>query len=79
VRIFDCIDPATGKQLILTGSATTEADAIARATGPASRSQTTPQCGRTARFACYSLSGSPDIRSSRDAADRAIAASQALC
>jgi hypothetical protein len=30
VRIFGGIDPATGKQLILTGSAATEADAIVR-------------------------------------------------
>jgi len=29
VRIFGGIDPAAGKQLILTGSAVTEADAIA--------------------------------------------------
>jgi hypothetical protein len=29
VRIFGGIDPATGRQLILTGSATTEAEALA--------------------------------------------------
>jgi hypothetical protein len=29
VRIFGGIDPATGKQLILTGSAATEAEAVA--------------------------------------------------
>jgi integrase len=47
VRIFGGIDPATGKQLILTGSAATEVDAIALRDSSASRSRTTPRYGPT--------------------------------
>ena len=63
MRIFGGIDPATGKQLILTGSAATEADAMALRDGfrkqiedhMAVRTNVTPRVLLAERLACHQV------------------------
>jgi hypothetical protein len=64
-RIFGGIDPATGKQLILTGSAATEADAIALRDGFRKQIEDHTAVRPTSHCGCCWPSGWQGIRSSR--------------
>jgi hypothetical protein len=77
VRIFGGIDPATGKQLILTGSAALKPTRSGCATASAARSKTTPRYGPTSR--CRVLPAEwparqvePSTRASYALADRQV-------
>ena len=65
VRIFGGIDPATGKQLILTGSAATEADAIAMRDGFRKQIEDHTAVRTNVTLRCCWPSGWPATRSSR--------------